>query len=98
MSRQQPTEAQHYVIWSTIEAIAKANNKSLSALALVAGMDSTSLNKSKRMSGQKMRMPTTTTIMAILKTAQMDWFDWAHMYKKTAEALGLINNGQKDTK
>ena len=49
MSRQQPTEAQHYVIWSTIEAIAKANNKSLSALALAAGMDATSLNKSKRM-------------------------------------------------
>lgn len=91
MSKQQPTEAQHYVIWSTIEAIAKANNKSLSALALAAGMDSTSLNKSKRMSGQKMRMPTTTSIMAILKACQMTWFDWAYMYKHTAETLGLEN-------
>lgn len=91
MSRQQPTEAQHYVIWSTIEAIAKANNKSLSALALAAGMDSTALNKSKRMSDKKMRMPTTTTIMAILKACQMDWFDWVYMYKHTAETLGLEN-------
>lgn len=91
MSRQQPTEAQHYVIWSTIEAIAKANNKSLSALALAAGMDSTAFNKSKRMSDKKMRMPTATTIMAILKACQMDWFDWAYMYKHTAETLGLEN-------
>ena len=86
---------QHQVMWGTIESIAKSKKMSLPALARAAGMDPTSFNKSKRMSDQKMRMPTTTTIMAILKTAQMDWFDWAHMYKKTAEALGLINNEHK---
>ena len=89
---------QHQVMWGTIEAIAKSKKMSLPALARAVGMDSTSFNKSKRMSGQKMRMPTTTTILAILDTFDMDWFDWAHMYKKTAEALGLINNGQKDNK
>lgn len=91
MSKQQPTDVQHYVVWSTIEAIAKANNKSLSALAQAAGIDSTALIKSKRLLGPKKRMPTTTTIIAILKACKMDWFDWAYMYKRTAETLGLEN-------
>ena len=84
MSKNQPTETQHANIWGTIDAIAKANNMSISRLAVASGMDSTSFNKSKRATKYKLRMPTVETLLSIMNACNMDWFQWAEIFSQVS--------------
>src|SRR5947199_3404350 len=59
-------------IWDAIEALARSNGLSLSALAVRAGLDSTALNRSKRAGLEgKLRWPSTETLAKLLSACDM---------------------------
>lgn len=58
----------HDRIWAAIDALAADNNLSISGLARRAGLDPTSFNKSKRVTGEgRLRWPSTESISKALK-------------------------------
>lgn len=57
----------HHKIWSAIDKLAEKNNISVSALAKRAGLDPTTFNKSKRITGDgRPRWPSTESVSKIL--------------------------------
>lgn len=79
----------HTVCWRTIDAIARKIGKSRSRLAIMAGKDPTALNQSKRIDHGFLRVPNITTILDILKAANMTWQDWASIWKYESD---MYNN------
>ena len=78
---------EHEILWATIDKIAKDRNKSVSALAIATGLDPTAFNKSKRMNGKIYRMPTLTTIVALMRVVNMSWYDWADVWYSVEKKL-----------
>ncbi len=64
-------------IWSAIEKIADSRKLSVSGLAIQAGLNPTTFNKSKRVTsvGQE-RWPSTRTIHCILVAMDLTWDDF----------------------
>ena len=63
----------HAQLWAAIDAIAEARGLSVSALAKKAGLDTSALNLSKRVSPDgHMRWPSTESLSRILAAADMD--------------------------
>lgn len=71
----------HAVCWRTINHIAVKLGLSLSGLAKKSGRDATAFNPSKQIDNGYMRVPNLTTILDILKVANMTWQDWASIWK-----------------
>lgn len=61
----------HKQIWSAIDACAARNGWSTSRLGVEAGLHPTALNISKRKKGEKLHWPSTETLSAILKVADV---------------------------
>jgi phage repressor protein C with HTH and peptisase S24 domain len=63
----------HAQIWAAIDAIAKAQGISVSALAIRAGLDPTAFNRSKRIGRDgRAHWPSTETLSKVLTVAGMD--------------------------
>lgn len=73
---------EHEILWATLEKIAKDRKKSMSALATSIGLDPTAFGKSKRVENGVYRMPTMTTILALLRVHNISWYDWANIWYK----------------
>ncbi|MBE7217039.1 MAG: helix-turn-helix transcriptional regulator [Caulobacteraceae bacterium] len=70
----------HAQIWSGIDALAARFDMSASALARLAGLDATSFNRSKRVSGEtppRPRWPTTESLAKVLAATGVDLADFA---------------------
>lgn len=79
----------HAVCWRTINRIAYKLGLSLSGLAKKSGRDATAFNPSKQIDNGYLRVPTLTTILDILKVANMTWQDWASIWKYESD---MYNN------
>jgi len=72
----------HAEIWSAIDALAGRFDMSPSALAKVAGLDPTSFNKSKRLSGDeppRPRWPSTESLAKVLAATGISFTEFADM-------------------
>ena len=70
----------HAQVWSAIDALAKRFDLSASALAKLAGLDATSFNKSKRVSGDnppRPRWPSTESVAKILAATGVGFAEFA---------------------
>src|SRR4051812_41741124 len=93
----------HRAIWEGIDAIAKRHGLSASALAKLAGLDSTAFNPSKRISKDgRERWPSTESIAKILEATGESLENWiaatgAYMQApspdRTVPLLGLAQAG-----
>lgn len=78
----------HNEIWIAIDRLAEKSGRSPSGLAIEAGLDATSFNRSKRVSGAgKNRWPSTESVSKILSVAGVSFEDFA------ALAGGAKNRG-----
>jgi len=67
----------HAKVWSAIDALARRYNLSASGLAKRAGLDPTSFNKSKRVTGEgRARWPTTESIAKVLEATGASFEDF----------------------
>jgi phage repressor protein C with HTH and peptisase S24 domain len=67
----------HAKVWSAIDALARRYNLSASGLAKRAGLDPTSFNKSKRVTGEgRPRWPTTESIAKVLQATGASFEDF----------------------
>jgi transposase-like protein len=70
----------HEAVWQTIDLLALQNGLSPSGLARKAGMDATSLNKSKRVAPDgRERWPSTETLSKLLACVEMDLLAFAQL-------------------
>lgn len=73
----------HDRIWAALDALAKRNKLSVSGLARQAGLDPTSFNKSKRVTGEgRPRWPSTESIAKALKATGTSLSDFLLMVEK----------------
>ena len=80
----------HAQIWSAIDALAKSRHMSASGLAKAAGLDPTSFNKSKRISGDsppRPRWPSTESVAKVLTATGASFHEFAQL-AEPAEARG----------
>lgn len=90
----------HTEIWSALDRLAQAHSTSPSGLAKLAGLDPTTFNKSKRISGTgKDRWPSTESLSKVLSVLGLNIEDFAafiagHSHaKRTAPLIGLAQAG-----
>ncbi len=72
----------HAQIWSAIDALAKSRHLSASGLAKAAGLDPTSFNKSKRISGDsppRPRWPSTESVAKVLAATGATFHEFAQL-------------------
>ena len=72
----------HSHIWAAIDALASRLNTTPSGLARLAGLDSTSFNKSKRLSAEnppRPRWPSTESLAKLLEATGMRFSEFAHL-------------------
>ncbi|CAN5116911.1 helix-turn-helix transcriptional regulator [soil metagenome] len=72
----------HGQIWAAIDALAARRGVSASGLALLAGLDATSFNKSKRLSSDsppRPRWPSTESLAKVLQATGADFADFAEL-------------------
>ena len=67
----------HKDIWSALDRLAEHCMTSPSGLARQAGLDPTTFNKSKRISGSKQRWPSTESLSKVLSVHNMSFEDFA---------------------
>lgn len=68
----------HSQIWQALDKVAEANSMTASGLARRSGLDSTTFNKSKRVSPNgKKRWPSTESVMKVLRLVDMSFEDFA---------------------
>ena len=83
----------HARVWSAIDALARRYGLSPSALAKRAGLDSTTFNKSKRVTGEgRPRWPTTESIAKVLSATGASFDDFTALV--TAEPRGRRSAAQ----
>lgn len=92
----------HAQIWSAIDALAKSRHLSASGLAKAAGLDPTSFNKSKRISGDsppRPRWPSTESVAKVLAATGASFADFAQLAEpaeqrpRAVPLLGLAQAG-----
>ena len=91
----------HPQIWAAIDTLANRNSLSASGLARRAGLDATTFNKSKRMSGAgRLRWPSTESIAKILEATSTSMDDFlglvqshANHRKQTVPLIGMAQAG-----
>ncbi len=69
----------HSQIWAALDTLAARHNLSASGLARLAGLDSTTFNKSKRQSAGKPRWPSTESIARALAATGSDFDEFASL-------------------
>ena len=95
----------HGRIWAAIDALAARRGVSASGLALLAGLDATSFNKSKRLSSDvppRPRWPSTESLAKVLQATGADFSDFAdllqdrtpHPHRMSVPLLGFAQAGQ----
>jgi phage repressor protein C with HTH and peptisase S24 domain len=78
----------HGDLWHAIDLLAERSALSTSGLAREAGLDSTSLNKSKRMSPDgRERWPSTETLSKLLAAAEVDLLAFATLMNSFPEQI-----------
>ncbi|WP_114947623.1 helix-turn-helix transcriptional regulator [Microvirga calopogonii] len=76
----------HGDLWQAIDLLAERCGSSTSGLALKAGLDATSLNKSKRMNSDgRERWPSTETLSKLLAAAETDLLAFAQLMNSLSE-------------
>ena len=90
----------HSEIWSALDRLAQAHSTSPSGLAKLAGLDSTTFNKSKRISSSgKDRWPSTESLAKVLGVLGLNMEDFAAFIAghsgraRTAPLIGLAQAG-----
>jgi phage repressor protein C with HTH and peptisase S24 domain len=82
-----PPRLTHARVWSAIDALARRYGLSPSGLAKQAGLDATSFNKSKRVTGEgRPRWPTTESIAKVLEATGASFNDFTALI--TADSRG----------
>ena len=89
----------HDQIWAAIDALAANNNMSPSGLARQAGLDPTSFNKSKRVTGEgRQRWPSTESISKALKATGTSLSDFMGLVEDQYSSIsGVATNFQLPT-
>jgi phage repressor protein C with HTH and peptisase S24 domain len=83
----------HNRVWNAIDALARRYNLSPSGLAKRAGLDPTSFNKSKRVTGEgRPRWPTTESIAKVLEATGASFEDFTALI--TAQPRGIRATAQ----
>ena len=73
----------HQQIWAGINALAKENGYSASGLAVKAGLDATSFNKSKHFNKQgQPRWPSTESLTKVLYVTKTSLLDFASLLER----------------
>ena len=93
----------HGEIWSALDALAERFDMSPSALARLAGLDPTSFNKSKRVTGDappRPRWPSTESLAKVLGATGVSFSDFAALAsgpprRRGAPLLGLAQAGDR---
>jgi phage repressor protein C with HTH and peptisase S24 domain len=86
----------HTRIWTAIDALAQAQGLSTSGLARKAGLDPTTFNKSKRISGDgKLRWPSTESIAKILDVTRVSLNDFTRLVDTEAPARSAIGENKR---
>jgi phage repressor protein C with HTH and peptisase S24 domain len=86
----------HSRIWTAIDALAQAQGLSTSGLARKAGLDPTTFNKSKRISGDgKLRWPSTESIAKILDVTRVSLLDFTRLVDTQAPAPNDTGEARK---
>jgi phage repressor protein C with HTH and peptisase S24 domain len=91
----------HDQVWRAIDAVAERNGLSASGLAKQAGLDSTSFNKSKRISPDgRRRWPTTESLAKVLAATETPLEEFtallsgmANMPERRIPLIGLVQAG-----
>ncbi|WP_371396622.1 helix-turn-helix transcriptional regulator [Fretibacter rubidus] len=91
----------HSEIWFAIDRLAEKTGRSPSGLAVEAGLDATSFNRSKRVSGSgKDRWPSTESVSKILSVVGVSFEDFAtlaqgtHAQGAAVPLIGLAQAGE----
>ncbi len=90
----------HAQIWSAIDALARSRHMSASGLAKAAGLDPTSFNKSKRISGDtppRPRWPSTESVAKVLAATGASFAEFAQLAEPAEQrgrAVPLIGLAQ----
>lgn len=89
----------HTQLWSAIDALAERLNTTPSGLARLAGLDSTSFNKSKRLSTDvppRPRWPSTESLAKLLTATQISLSEFARLSdgRETGQGIPLIGLAQ----
>ena len=80
------TALSHTEIWTAIDALAKRFDMSPSAMAKMAGLDPTSFNRSKRVSGDvdaRPRWPSTESLAKVLEATGVSFSEFAALTENT---------------
>lgn len=91
----------HAQLWSALDALARREGLSPSALAKRAGLDATAFNPSKRVAGpptERPRWPSTESLMAVLEATGVSLGEFAALARDagpspTAPLLGMAQAG-----
>ncbi|HEV7463668.1 MAG TPA: helix-turn-helix transcriptional regulator [Methyloceanibacter sp.] len=79
----------HARVWSALDALARRYSLSASGLAKRAGLDPTSFNKSKRVTGEgRPRWPTTESIAKVLEATGATFEDFTQLVTAAAREAG----------
>ena len=92
----------HTEIWTALDRLAESFSTSPSGLAREAGLDPTSFNRSKRLSGSgKPRWPSTESLSKVLSVVDMSFEDFAALAGNTrgqgasVPVIGLAQAGDQ---
>jgi phage repressor protein C with HTH and peptisase S24 domain len=84
----------HADIWQAIDRLALTNNLSTSGLAKLAGLDATTFNKSKRLSGSgKKRWPSTESLAKVLDATETNLEDFIALIRPGITNTAAEENG-----
>lgn len=77
-------EQEATLVWDAIEALAKRNNITCSALARHSGLDATAFNKSKRYdSTGRSHLPSMKSLIKVLIYTNSTWHDFADLMHRS---------------
>lgn len=95
-------EVRHYALWTAIDDLAVQVNLSPSALAIHAGLNSCTLNRSNRTRGGTLHWPSTATIGALLAVTETSWGEFGHLVdlieraRLTQRPITYANDDQRE--
>jgi phage repressor protein C with HTH and peptisase S24 domain len=99
LERSRKLTLQHQEIWGALDALAARIGTTPSGLARMAGLDPTSFNRSKRVSGDnppRQRWPSTESVAKVLSAVGIDFSEFALLTegRKSSRGIPLISLNQ----
>lgn len=77
----------HCLVWGTLDTIAANHELSQSRMAILAGLDPTTFNPSKRQQATGLHMPGMASIMAVMTALHVTWQEWTDIWNRLEKKM-----------